>query len=344
MKKVLPIVLLLLMALTASAEQVTLSVLFVHYSVGYQMVSANCEIRSAYLDTMDIVVGTDTANIEFRSYHTNYEASTGALSDKVTNGCYETRYDASFTYDLRKTSGLNRTIIFDPWSGVVAGILAHMFDVPDKENQPFWRIFQTHNIPSLVDSIPVKYDIVIFKNPYSTWGNVNQIYVDTIKYFYRTVRDSIAQHPEINVGLMFGTPLRQQTGYDSTNAKYTYDLASWFASDEFFTHSNTGPYKNVWKLDTYRQLCEADNLPNKYCLAEEYHAENDPNGSHLSDIGAELSQDTLAGFIRQMVTDLLIQRSGLTGRYDIDQKIRQFRDGQATEEDVYQLIDQYNNQ
>ena len=309
MKKTVLLIFFILLAAPATvADEVRLSVLYVHYSVGQQMVEARCEIREAYLDTMNIIVGTDTARISFRSYHTNYEIYHGALSDTVAPFCRENRFPPSFTYDLRRTSNINRTIIWDPWQGE-SGLLANLFDKPHKEDSAFWRIFTTHNIPGPVDSIPVKYDIVIFKNPYSTWGNVNQVYADTIRYFYRTVCDSIAQHPEINVGLMFGTPLRQQTGYDSTNAKYVYELASWFASDEFFTHSNTGPYKNVWKLDTYRQLCETNASINKYCLANNMWFGD--AGSHLSDLAAEMSQDTLAGFIRQIARDILIQRNGL---------------------------------
>jgi len=329
MIKTILLIILMLLALTATAGEVRLEFLYVHYSVGYQMISAGCEIRGEYLDTMNIVVDTDTANIKFRSYHTNYEAINGALSDTIASACGETRFDPSFNYDLRKTSNINRTNIWDPWQGIVAGLLTNFFDKPDKEDSTFWKIFTTHNIPGPVDSLLVKYDVVLFKNPYATWGSLTQTQADYIKTFYRAVRDSIANHPEIKVGLLFGTPLRLghygQT--DSSRAKITYNLASWFASDSFFTHSNTGPYKNVWKLDTYKQLCETDNVINKYCLANNMWAED--AGSHLSDLAAEISQDTLAGFIRQIAKDILIQRNNITTRRDIDTKIYDFQNGQA---------------
>jgi len=71
----------------------------------------------------------------------------------------------------------------------------------------------------------------------------------------------------------------------------------------------TTVYKNVWKWDSYRQLCElTPGHPARYCLKDEYYLLGD-DGSHLSLLGADISQDSLIEFIKGAVGDILIQNS-----------------------------------
>ena len=233
-------------------------------------------------------------------------------------------------------------------SGSYAGLLKHFFDVPNKEQQTFWKLFKTHKTPSqFPDSVAEEdgYDLVIIKNPYACWAYMTPAQADSIRVLYRAVRDSIAHHPEINVALAFGTPLRLGTQvFDSAQAKITYDLATWFVSDSFFTHTNDGPYRNLWKVDTYRPYCEmSPDSVNRYCLKNAYYGDGDSHPNPQA--GATLGQDILIDFLRTAVRDILIQRSGAGGvtRADIDRKIRDFQQGLASEEDVLTLIRQYNS-
>jgi len=310
---------------TAAKKRV--SILYIHYSVGTSMVIGYCwdpqynKNITVSLDTMNVTYDGDTADIVFRSYRINDEGSLSSLSDTCpadAQGCGFNRF-SGFTYDLLVGK---RVKIWNSWSGMsgnaYAGILDHFFNVPDKENQTFWKMFKTHKTPSgFADSVTEVdgYDLVIIKNPYACWYQMSQAQSDSIKVLYRALRDSIVNHPEINVALAFGTPLRLEhydAGsiqlHDSAQAKIIYDLASWFASDAFFTHTNNGIYKNIWKWDSFRPLCELGNVANKYCLKTEYHAGD--GGSHLSRPGYSTAQDSLLSFIRRAARDILIQRSG----------------------------------
>jgi hypothetical protein len=344
MKTSVLLIALSLMASTAIAEQTRLEFSFIHYSVGGGFVKPAYnapDIRTKYLDTMRIVNQSDTAVIRLRNYYTNYEATSGSLSD-TTQSWY---FPATFTYDLRYTSSLNRIGINEAG---VATILTNLFRQPNaaRDTARWWKIFKTHKVPGRVtptDSVSVKYDVVMIKNQYDNWGAMTQLKVDSIKARYQQLLDTLSNHPEINFGMVFGTPLRLGSAYvqDSATAHLTYSLASWFA-DSFFVHDNFGQYKNVWKLDPYRQLCEMGNQENKWCLDSAYWAGD--IGSHLNLAGYSMGQDTLAGFIRSIATDILLQRNNVITRGDIDAKIRDFRGGLATENDVYQLIYQYINQ
>lgn len=332
------------------AERVRISMLFVHYSVGEQIVAGYCwddqfrrNIRET-LDTMTVFVGTDTARIVFRGYDMN--SSENCLSDTVGD-CGHEYYFNFFNYDL-STSGYNRMKIWNSWDGVTnqfAGILKYFFERPAKEDSLFWTIFEPHNVPtSGGDSLLEKYDLVIIKNPYICWGFMDDAQADSIEKFFETVRDTVINHPEINLALAFGTPLNlhDQVLEDTAMAKITYHLANWFASDSFFTHSNTGPYKNLWKWDSYRPLCETSpDSANRYCLKNEYWFGD--NTSHLSLLGQSDAQDSLVSFIRRATEDILIQRAGVVTRQEIDLKIKDFKEGNATEQEVLDLIEQYNS-
>ncbi len=309
----------------AAKERV--SILFIHYSVGTQITQGYCwnpiyrRNITETLDTMTIVVANDTADIVFRSYRMNNEGAGNPLSDTlpgtVDNGCAFDRFN-NFEYDFYGAN-YNRMRIWNSDNGfsgdAFAGIINQFFNVPGKEDSVFWKIFKTHNVPSsFPDSVTEVdgYDLVIIKNPFACWAQMTQAQADSIRVLYQILRDSIVAHPEINVALAFGTPLvigPEQA--DSSMGKITYELATWFASDSFFTHTNTGKYKNIWKWDSYRILCEmSSDSANRYCLKREYSVAPDAGDSHLSNAGATRAQESMTDFIREAVTDILIQRAG----------------------------------
>jgi len=150
----------------------------------------------------------------------------------------------------------------------------------------------------------------------------------------------MSNHPEQNFAFIFGTPLRlseQGCDGDSSNAKITFELATWFA-DTF----DVSAYDNVWKYEFYRILCETSaDSANRYCLKNDYW--NGEGGSHLNHDGSDLAQDSLAAFIRRATGDILTMQSGRVTRRDIDRKIRDFREGQATVQEVLDLIERYNS-
>jgi len=348
------IVFIAMLSLPAFGEQVRVSVMFVHYSVGSQIVRGDCyddeyndNIREA-LDTTHVVVANDTARIVFRSYHMNYDAAHTPLSDTLhgtgQGGCSEV-YFQNYHYNLN--SPFNRTIIWSSWDGQTnqyAGLLKYMFQIPNKEDSSFWRIFGPHSVPGAGgDSVTENYDLIIVKNPYACWAHMTTAQSDSIKKFYRAVRDSLVNHPEINFAFALGTPHRLGgDDVDTVQAKITYQLATWFASDSFFTHSNNGPYQNIWKWDSYRHMCElSPGVPNRYCLKTEYWLPGDAS-SHLSNLGADVEQDSLIAFIARAAEDILYQRTGIVTRQDIDRKIKSYREGNATLEEVLDLIARYN--
>jgi hypothetical protein len=348
-KRLLLCLITFLMALPVSARKVDVLVLWVHYSVGSQFVDADCDIRIK-LDALNVTVGNDTANIVFRDYYSNRERADEyytALGDTSFDSinCRENKF-SGFDYDLR--APYNRIRINASEDGTTylyADILRYLFQVPHKEDSLFWKVFTTHNVPgSSGDSVTVKYDLIIVKNPYSCWFRMSQALSDSIKIYYRVVRDSLVNHPEINFVFAFGTPLHLgHEVFDSSQAKITYDLATWFMSDDFFTHSNSGPYKNIWKWDSYRFLCETSpGAINRYCLKDEYFPPGE-TASHLSALGARVAQDSLVAFIARAAEDILIQKANLVTRRDIDLKILEFRRGEATVDDVIELIETYNN-
>ena len=310
----------------AHAAQRRVSILYVHYSVGTGMVNGYCwgsEFNrniTETLDTMTIVAGSDTARIMFRSYRMNGDYASITLSDSLpgsgSNGCTFDRF-SGFAYNLDPSSG-NRMRIWNDDAGMgtrsYAGLLDHFFNVPDKEDSAFFRMFRTHDIPSSFGHDVTEtdgFDLVIIKQPYAVHAYQTQAQADSIRVLYSAVRDSIVAHPEINVALAFGTPLLlgRMGIVDSTQAKITYDLASWFASDSFFTH-DTINYPNLWRWDSYHLLCETSpDSVNRYCLANRYF-DGEGVGSHLSLAGYSLAQDSLVAFIRRTVANILGDDSG----------------------------------
>ena len=339
---------LLLGSLSARAEEVRVSVVFVHYSVGTSIVSQSGTPGSQHIrDTLNVppvVVDSDTARIVFRSYRMNNDWGGSPLSDTVSD---------EYGWDYRFSN--YRYEYVDPWhnrmriwnsdygmnGNAYAGLLHDLFDIPNKEDSAFWRAFTTHNVPgSSGDSVSERYDLFMVKNPYASWACMTQAQADSQRILFQIVADSMSNHPEQNFALIFGTPLRlseQACGGDSSNARITYELATWFA-DTF----NVSNFENVWKYEFFRILCETSpDSANRYCLDEEYW--NQWGGSHLNNDGNDLAQDSLTAFIHRTVEDILVMRSGRVRRMDIDRKIREFREGSATVQEVLELIERYNN-
>ncbi|MFH1688370.1 MAG: thrombospondin type 3 repeat-containing protein [bacterium] len=297
------------------------SVLYIHYSVGTGFVNGYCwdpllnRNITETLDTMIVAVAEDTARIAFRSYRINGDAAAVAMSDSVpgsgSNGCAFDRF-SGFSYNL-DGSAANRMRIWNDDGGMgakgYAGILKHFLEVPGKEDSAFFRMFRTHNIPSgLADSVVEidGFDLVLIEQPYYAWAYMTQAQADSMKILYQVLRDSILNHPEINVGLIFGTPLLlgRQGIEDSTRAKITYDLVSWWASDSFFTHG-APTHSNLWKWNSYHMFCETSpDSVNRYCLANRYF-DGEAVGSHLSIEGYSRGQDSLAALIHRAVTGIL---------------------------------------
>jgi hypothetical protein len=300
------------------------------------------------LDTVTVFNQADTARIVFRSYDLNYLIGDSCLSDTVSVGnCNENYNNIFHGYDW-ELEEREKMIIYPP--GSYSPTLANVFQVPDKENQVFWDVFKQHRIPvGGGDSVTEKYDLVMVKHPYIIWRDPTSARMDNLKGFYGAVRDTIVNHPELNFCFVFGSPLAFQTSGeddfrgDTLLAKLVYEAAGWFASDSFFTHSNSGLYKNVWKVDTYRPLCETSpDSANRYCLKSSYWAGPSAQ-SHLSAAGAFVMQETLISFIRQATADILSLRSGRPSRTDIDLKIKAFREGNATLPEVLDIIALYNS-
>jgi len=357
MKKI--ILLLILLCATATAEKVRVSILFIHYSVGLSAV-VNCQgdagnIRNT-LDTMTVSVDADTARIVFRTYNINFDHLDRALCDTVSvwsgaDWCYiEDKISTGFDYHMQGGGISNRNRIFDPeW---YSPLLVNLFQKPNKEDSVFWYPFVSHQIPyDTGGDITEHYDLVIFKNPYIVWKDFTPAKTDSIKSWYQIVRDSVVNHPEINVAFAMGTPLAYQTGSDedfdsdTTLSKMVYELATWFASDSFVTHGNleTDAHRNVWTADFYRPMCETGaGAYNRYCLKDEYWAGSGAQ-SHLGSVGAAAMQVELVDFIRNATEDILIQRSGVITRRDVDKKILDFREGQADLQETIDLIEQYNS-
>lgn len=346
------ILLLLLLPLTVSATERRVSFLFMHRSVGLQAVT-NCggpsgprNIR-AVLDTMTVTSGQDTARIVFRDYNLNYFLGDTCLSDTIHfSGCGQD-YLQSFRGYNWENSDREKIIHFAP--GGYSDMLMNVFQQAGRQDSAYWNVFREHTVPYGGGGNALeKYDLVMVKNPYIIWKAPTQARVDAAKSFYMAVRDTIANHPEINFCFVFGTPLALNTsggddfGGDTLAARLIYQLAQWFDSDAFFRRDNNGPYRNLWKLNTYTSLCETSpDSPNRYCLKTAYWAGSGAQ-SHLSNLGAEVMQDTLIAFVRRATADIMGVPPGRPTRADIDRKIKEFREGRASEQEVLDLIQQYN--
>jgi hypothetical protein len=344
MKKAL--IIFLLTTAAAQAEQSRVSFIFMHRSVGLQALG-NC-IRPdgprdiwMVLDTLQAYAGSDTARYVFHSLNLNSGVQGNCVSDTVTDGPCEVRWlNTCYDWAYRDRE---KIIIYG--SALYSPILEEIFRNPGREDSLYWDVFTEHYLDYGGGNLRwEKYDMVMVKNPYIIWTDPTPERVQATKQNYLALRDTLANHPEINFCFVIGTPLCWESfDADSSQAKLIYGLATWFASDSFFTHDNNGPYRNLWKLDTYRPLCETSpDSANRYCLKRAYWA--GPNGqSHLSPLGSEVMQDTLISFIKSSTLDILMQRGGgRPSRGDIDRKILDFREGRATMQEVLELIDRYN--
>lgn len=339
----------------AQAAKKNISVLFTHYSVGGQMVRARCTM----LDTLrwinanqPVTYGSDTAVISFRDYNLNYDLTT-ALSDTVIVNCNPNRF-SGFTYRLGQDWG---RLTLSGQDGV-SSMLQECFNIPQAERDTmfFWRMFEEHNVPAAVgssDSVVEKYDLILIKQAYYHWGEMDDAKRENYKENWQKIVDSITiSNQGHNIGLLFGTPLyaldndppTSQT--DSSYAHKTYELAVWFR-DSLMTHNNYDSTRNLWLFDSYTHLCDTA-VDNSTCwgLATDYWLSGDA-GSHLSEpLAGNLAQDSLVSFIRRATRDILIQQSGetLVTPQDIDRMILRFRNGEVTQAEVQNLIELYNQQ
>ncbi len=333
------------------------SVLFVHYSVGTTISEGYCwnaqyqRNITETLDTMTVTFGLDTARIVFRSYRMNNDPAGNPLSDTLpgsgNNGCSFDRFNG-FRYDF-SSSSYNRVRIWNSDNGLTgdafAGLIDQFFNVPGKEDSLWWKIFTTHDVPSSGPTPTTEingYDLVIIKNPYACWFQMTQTQADSIRQLYKVVRDSVVAHPEINFAFAMGTPLRLgHEVWDSTQAKITYDLATWFASDSFLVHDNASTYRNVWTWNSYQMMTEqSPDSANRYCLKEEYYA---GGGSHLSVAGRSVAQLSLIEFLKGAVRDILVKRSGPYDRLAVDRMMLQYKNGVVPEKDILESIRLYEN-
>jgi hypothetical protein len=215
-----------------------------------------------------------------------------------------------------------------------------------------WDVFRNHQVytdaANLSARVWERYDMVIIKQPYLCWTDFTQARADMIKGWYRAIRDSVANHPEINFVASFGSPLTfLESGSmdfqgDTTMARLVYRLANWFR-DSLVNVPGAPTVPNFWAFDSYTPLCEtAAGAQNRYCLKNEYWAGATAQ-SHLSAAGAAEGQDNLIAIIRQATQQILTTRSGVVTRQDIDLKIKAFREGTATAQEVVDLINRYNS-
>ncbi len=166
MKKILIVMLLLLASFSAAeAAKKQISILFVHYSVGGQMIRGRCTLVDTLRminESEPIVFGSDTAIISFRDYNVNYDLS-NPLSDTALVGCVPAKFNG---LSYRLVQGWGRLTLSGQNGG--ASMLQECFDIPQAERDTmfFWRMFEEHNVPAYVganDSVSEKYDLVLIK-------------------------------------------------------------------------------------------------------------------------------------------------------------------------------------
>jgi hypothetical protein len=330
LKQLRIILLLILLAMNAGATKRDVSILFIHYSVGSQMVSPEpaWSGKCTILDTLryinenaPIVYNGDTAVISFRDYQMNSETTTGGLSDTDAtsiDNCIPTRFEP-FNYALNQ--GWARVTL----SGQdgASSLLQENFDIPiaERDTMFYWRMFNQHNVPSYVgstDSTLEQYDLVLIKQAYYHWGVplFDSAKIVEYKTNWAKIVDSLTiSNSTIRIGFLFGTPLyaagtKSGARTDSADAHMNYPFAVWFR-DSLMNHSNYDSTKNCWLFDSYTYMCDTsvDNTT-RWGLATAYWLDGDP-GSHLSSAGAELEFDSLTSFITQATMDILIQESGV---------------------------------
>lgn len=302
------------------------SIIFVHYSVGTQLLEGYCWSGTTPniiddLDTMNWTdsTGNDTARIVFRSYKMNNEGSTTSLSDTIPgtgeNGCaFDYSYYTGFEYRLYE-GGLNgRVDILEKNEGVTcpdatcdASILTDFFKT-SWSGTDYGKLFETHNVPSRFGDSTVEeggYDLVCIKNPYRCWFDINSTQVSLIKGFYQELFDTLENHPEIRYGSAFGTPLLAGHNWtDSTDGKLCYALYQWWL-DTLVAPSN------VYKIDTYGPLLEMDEVGSRYCLDSALWDAQD--GSHINSLGRAAVRSNLLSAFQLAVEDIMDERFGGAG-------------------------------
>lgn len=321
------------------AGKVRLSYMFQHYSVGLSALINNTDGPNAprnildVLDTTTITYQNDTARFVFRSYNINFDHQDSACGDTVSverSGTQRIDYiNSGYDYDWQ--GAVNRNRIMEGTSNY-APVLRYMWERDGKtdsvNNAGGTNFFQPFSGAHYIDyegadSAWESYDMVIFKNPYVIWQDITSQDIDSTKLWYGRLRDSLVLYPNINVCLIMGSPLCYQADSDAdfdsdtVLAKMVYDLATWFNSNDFFTHTTGGgAYDNLWKFDPYQLLCETDEVENRYCLKDSYWG-GAAASSHLSGLGAEVLQDTILGFVRASALEILETTATTSGDYTV---------------------------
>lgn len=344
----------LVVALSICASAATderISVLYLHRSVGKSIVE-NCmdprfgarNIRTV-LDTIHATVGDLTSRFVFRSGNLNSPEGPPVTETTFTANCSEVPIVPLYNGNSTKIWYNNSCPLLELFSDTSkANAIA---DGPFGEHM--WDVFRNHRLRTSADdpadSAWERYELVIIKQPYIVWAGFDQERADLIKGWYRAIRDSVKNHPELNFAAAFGTPLcYEESGgmdfsSDTSMAKRVYQLALWFRDS-----LETEDVPNFWAFDSYTPLCETRRVQNRYCLRDDYWG-GPTAQSHLSSLGVALAQDTMISFIKRAAIEIMAVRSGteIVTRQDIDLKIKAFREGQASVQEVIDLINRYNS-
>lgn len=345
------VLVMVLVAIASAVTQERISVLYLHRSVGESIIE-NCldprfgprNIREV-LDTLKVSVGDLQSDFVFRTGNLNGPYGPPVSETTFTGNCGEVPIAPMY-------SGNSTKIWYNGSSP-----LLQLFSDTSKANavadgasgEHAWDMFRSHQIRTSAsdptDVVTEKYDLVIIKQPYIVWTGFTQERANQIKEYYRAIVDSVKNHPELNFAAAFGTPLCYEEpggmdfSSDTSMARLVYRLAIWFRDS-----LDVGDVPNFWAFDCYTHLCETQRVQNRYCLKNEYWG-GPTSQSHLSNIGAAVAQDTLIAFIKRATVEILAARSGtdIVTRQDIDLKIKAFREGQATAQEVIELINRYNS-
>ncbi len=299
---------------TPGSDPKRVSILFVHYSNGDIALQGTCW-NSAYnrnimyyLDTMKVLVGSDTGKIAFRSYQMNADAGNlgGAALSTATpssgeNGCAFGRFsNSSFGWG----SDFNRMSIWchmnDGPNGSeydVAGLLNRFFFRPNKEDSAFWAPFRTFRLPD--NTLEVDgFDLVCIKQPQRSYGRMNVAKRDSIKVLYSIVYDSMAAHTETNWCLVFGFPYAYDAyKNDAASAALVGQLLHWF--NDTLPDPNV---HNVWTFDSFTPVSTSG-----YTLDLQYTNPEDRDHLHFT-TGGTAVQQALIPKLRNIAEEILASR------------------------------------
>lgn len=341
--------LLLLSASAALAAEKRVSILYLHRSVGKSIVEDCLDPRfgprniRTVLDTLTVASGDTQARFVFRSGNLNAAEGPPVSETTFTGNCTEQQIESIYGGNSTKIWYNNSCPLLELFSDESKAIA----NQSGTYGRYAWHMFRSHRLRSSAsdpgDTVSEKYDLVIIKQPYIIWAGMTSERATMIKTWYREIRDSVKNHPEINFVAAFGTPLCYEEpggmdfNRDTSTAKLVYQLATWFRDS-----LDVPNVPNFWAFDCYTSLCETQRVQNRYCLRTDYWA-GPTAQSHLNAIGAALAQDALIELIKTASAQILGATSEAVTRQDIDLKIKAFREGTVSMQEVIDLINRYNN-